>query len=98
MKRLVRNTAINFAAFGLVSLISLALVPLLIAAYGLEFFGLIVLARLLLPTGIMGLFDLGLPNSATRHIAHASARGAARTGSRDPCRASWSSGCSGRRR
>ncbi len=75
MKRLVQNTAINFAAFGLVSLTGLALVPVLVGTYGLELFGLIVLARLLLPTGIMGLFDLGLPNAAIRHIAHAGASG-----------------------
>lgn len=55
MRTLVRNTVINIASFGLVGAGGLLLVPVIVAHYGLEAYGLIVLARLLLPTGFLAL-------------------------------------------
>lgn len=74
MKKLVRNTVINIGALGIVSVISLLIVPFLIAGYGLEKYGLIVLARTLLPAGIMVLFDFGMSESVTKYVAHYDAK------------------------
>jgi len=75
MKTLVKNTIINIGAFGLVSLINLLVISFIVAAYGPAEYGLIVLVRILLPTGIVGLFDLGLAEAVTRYIASSHAEG-----------------------
>jgi O-antigen/teichoic acid export membrane protein len=75
VRRLVLNTALNFAAFGATGLIGLALVPVLIGGLGLEGYGLVMLARTLFPSGLFGLFDLGLADAVTRHVAAARASG-----------------------
>lgn len=69
MKRFFRHTLVNVIAFGTTSLVGLFLLPLIVAAYGLESFGLIVLARTLLPGGILGLLDFGTGDAATRYVA-----------------------------
>lgn len=69
MRSLVRNTAINFAAFGFVSVVNILIIPVIIGHFGVDKFGLLVLARLMLPTGLMGIFDLGLPEATTRYVA-----------------------------
>jgi len=73
MKSLVRNTVINMFAFGTVSIVGLALVPLIVSAYGLGGLGLLVVARLFLPTGILTMLDLGLSEATTRQVARAAA-------------------------
>lgn len=73
MRSLVKNTAINFVAFGLVSVVSILIIPVIIAHYGMDKFGLLVLVRLMLPTGLIGIFDLGLPEATTRYVASARA-------------------------
>jgi O-antigen/teichoic acid export membrane protein len=74
MQNLIRNTVINFGAFGIISLVGLMLVPILVSYYGLEEFGLLVLLRLLVPQGVMGILDMGLPDAATRYIASLSGK------------------------
>lgn len=66
---LIKNTAINTFAFGLVGVISLLLVPFLIGHYGIEAFGLIALVRYLMPKGILSILDLGIPECVTRQVA-----------------------------
>ena len=73
MKSLIRNTAVNIAAFGVVSVGNLLLIPLIVRHYGLQEFGLIVVARLLLPTGFLAMFDFGLSEATTRYVASARA-------------------------
>ena len=75
MRRLVLNALLNFGSFGATGLIGLALVPVLIGGVGLEGYGLVMLARTLFPSGLFGLFDLGLADAVTRHGAAARATG-----------------------
>lgn len=70
-RRLAHNTAISAAAFFLISVVGLLLTPLLVKAYGLAGFGLIVLARLLLPTGALALIDFGVSEVAIQATARA---------------------------
>lgn len=68
---LAMNTAISAVAYFVVSVVGLLVVPMLVSAYGLAEFGLIVLVRLLLPTGILGPFDCGFSETATQAVARA---------------------------
>jgi O-antigen/teichoic acid export membrane protein len=74
-RRLAVNTLISAAAFFLTSVISLAIVPILLRFYGLEQYGLIVLARLFLPTATFALFDFGYSEIATQAVARARTNG-----------------------
>lgn len=69
-RALVGNTLISTAAFLVVGLVGLLLVPVLIAAYGLGGLGLIMLARLFLPGAGLGLFDFGVSEIATQTLAN----------------------------
>jgi O-antigen/teichoic acid export membrane protein len=73
--RVAVNAVANAAAFGLVAALNLVTVPVLLSAYGLTGYGVIVLARLFLPTNVLGLFDFGLPEAVTRYVARARATG-----------------------
>ncbi len=66
---LVRNVAFSGASFAVVGSIGLMLVPVILNAYGLPAYGLIVLARLFLPTGLLGMFDCGILELATKLTA-----------------------------
>ena len=68
---LVHNTALTVTAYTTSALLNLCLVPFIVRAYGLHDYGLIVLARLLLPTGFMALLDLGVSETGTLVIARA---------------------------
>lgn len=68
-RALVGNTLISTAAFLVVGLVGLLLVPVLISAYGLGGLGLIMLARLFLPGAGLGLFDFGVSEIATQTLA-----------------------------
>lgn len=70
---LVVNTAISAAAYLAISVVGLIVVPVLLAAYGLTLFGLIALARLWMPTGVLGILDLGVGETATLSVARARA-------------------------
>lgn len=73
LRPLVRNTALNFASFGIVSVLSLVTIAWLISAYGMRDYGFIVLARYLLPAGVLAALDFGLSEAATRLVARAQA-------------------------
>jgi len=72
---LVRNTLVNLTAHGVNALVALLLAPILVIAYGIDKYGLIVLARNLLPGGFVSLFDFGLPEAVTRYTSSAVAGG-----------------------
>jgi O-antigen/teichoic acid export membrane protein len=75
LTRLARNTALSAAAFGVNGLIGLALVPIVAGAYGLAQFGLLTLARTLLPTGALAVLDLGVAEIATQAVGRARGSG-----------------------
>lgn len=75
MQRLVINTVFNGAAFGLSLLIQLATVPLVLGEWGLEGLGLLGVVRLLLPTGLVALFDGAVGLSVSRGVARCRASG-----------------------
>lgn len=65
-KKLLTDSAITATAFWVAAVIGLILTPLLIQAYGLTGFGLIILARALLPSGAIGIVDFGIAEIATQ--------------------------------
>lgn len=69
IKRLIHNTLISIVAFGGAAVLGLVVIPVILRTWGVTEFGLIVLARLLLPTGMMAVFDLGLSEVATQTVA-----------------------------
>lgn len=71
IKRLIHNTVISIIAFGAAALLGLVVIPVIIRTWGVTEFGLIVITRLLLPTGMMAVFDLGLSEVATQAVARA---------------------------
>lgn len=75
LKKLLADTAITAAAFFVASVVGLLLVPVLIGAYGVAGLGLIVLARVLVPAGALGILDFGLSEIATQSVATARAAG-----------------------
>ncbi len=75
LKKLLADTAITAAAFFISSVVGLLLVPVLIGAYGVGGLGLIVLARVLVPAGALGLLDFGMSEIATQSVATARAGG-----------------------
>lgn len=70
-RRLFLNTVFSGAAFLVAGLIGLIIIPLLVKSYGLAEFGLIVLARMLLPTGVLSVFDFGFSEVAAKSVARA---------------------------
>ena len=75
LRLLFLNTAVSGVVFAVSSVLVLWLVPRLVAAYGLSGFGLIMLARTLLPTGFAALFDFGVSEVVTQAVARARASG-----------------------
>lgn len=71
IKRLIQNTVISALAFGVAAMLGLAVIPLIIGTWGVTEFGLIVISRLLLPSGMMAVLDLGLSEVATQVVARA---------------------------
>ncbi len=71
IKRLIQNTVISIVAFGAAALLGLIVIPVIIRTWGVTEFGLIVITRLLLPSGMTAVLDLGLSEVATQVIARA---------------------------
>ncbi|SDR81378.1 lipopolysaccharide biosynthesis protein [Bradyrhizobium canariense] len=71
LKRLVQNTVISAIVFGAVAVLGVVVIPIIIRTWGVTEFGLIVLARLLLPSGLLGIIDFGLPEVTTQVVARA---------------------------
>lgn len=70
-RRLIINTALSAAAFLTISVVGLLLTPLIVRTYGLAAYGVVTLARLFLPTGVLALVDLGLSEVAIQVVARA---------------------------
>ena len=70
-RRLIVNTALSAAAFLTMSIVGLLLTPLIIRTYGLAAYGVVTLARLFLPTGVLALVDLGVSEGAIQVVARA---------------------------
>lgn len=71
LKPLVRNTLFTGVAHLAVGLIGFVIVPFLVRAYDLAGFGLIVLARVVLPTGPLSILDFGVSETTTQAVARA---------------------------
>jgi O-antigen/teichoic acid export membrane protein len=71
IKRLIQNTIISTIAFGAAAILGLIVIPVIIRTWGVTEFGLIVITRLLLPTGMMAVLDFGLSEVATQVVARA---------------------------
>jgi O-antigen/teichoic acid export membrane protein len=71
IKRLIQNTIISTIAFGAAAILGLIVVPVIIQTWGVTEFGLIVITRLLLPSGMMAVLDFGLSEVATQVVARA---------------------------
>src|ERR1700733_2341815 len=71
IKRLIQNTVISTIAFGAAAILGLIVIPVIIRTWGVTEFGLIVITRLLLPSGMMAVLDLGLSEVATQVVARA---------------------------
>src|SRR5882757_10923107 len=71
IKRLIQNTIVSTVAFGAAALLGLIVIPVIIRTWGVTEFGLIVITRLLLPTGMMAVLDLGLSEVTTQAVARA---------------------------
>ena len=71
IKRLIQNTIISTVAFGAAAILGLIVIPVIIRTWGVTEFGLIVITRLLLPSGMMAVLDLGLSEIATQVVARA---------------------------
>lgn len=70
-RRLIINTALSALAFLTISVVGLLLAPLIVRTYGLAAYGLVTLARLFLPTGVLSLVDLGVSEVAIQVVARA---------------------------
>jgi O-antigen/teichoic acid export membrane protein len=75
MGSLARNTYYNISAFGINTILSLATITMLVRGFGVEGYGIVILARMLLPNGIMGLLEAGFPEVTCRSVAAARATG-----------------------
>ncbi len=73
-RALARNTAINLAGQILPLAVTVAVLPLVIRALGLERFG--VLSLISIVTGYLYVFDLGLGRAVTRSVSQALSTGA----------------------
>src|SRR6478752_4841533 len=69
IKRLIQNTIISTVAFGAAAILGLIVIPVIIRTWGVTEFGLIVITRLLLPSGMMAVLDFGLSEVATQAVA-----------------------------
>jgi O-antigen/teichoic acid export membrane protein len=69
VRQLVQNTLLSAGGILGVTVLGLLAIPLIISTWGVTAFGLIVLARLLLPTGIGALLDFGLCEVTTQVVA-----------------------------
>lgn len=74
LNNLVRNTTLNLATFGVSGVLGLLTSGWTVAAYGLHSYGIIAFAKNLVPAGLLGIIDMGVPDAAARLVAGAIAR------------------------
>lgn len=66
---LVVNSASNAISFLIVGVVNLLVVAMLIREYGVGGYGIYVICRMLMPSGVVSVFDFGLPETVTRYVA-----------------------------
>lgn len=71
LKRLLHNTVVSAIVFGLVAVLGVIVIPVIIRTWGVAEFGLIVLTRLFLASGLIGVIDFGLSEVTTQVVARA---------------------------
>jgi O-antigen/teichoic acid export membrane protein len=81
LARLVRNTLFTGFAFLSTGIAGIVLVPVLIGAYGIAAFGLLMLARLFLPNGVLAIVDFGVAEAAMQTVGRARGDGSWRDAS-----------------
>lgn len=69
IKLVIRHNLVNFFGFGVVAVLNIALIPVIISRFGIDHFGMLAMVRYMLPTGILGILDLGIPETIIRHVA-----------------------------
>lgn len=70
-RKMLGSGLLNVITFASIALIGIAMSGVFVRAYGLAGYGVLVLARLLLPSGLLGLIDFGLPLATSRFLAEA---------------------------
>lgn len=75
MRDLFNNTVLAAVAFFISGLLGILVVPVIVKTWGLAAFGLIVLARLFIPQGFLGIADLGASEITTQAVARARVNG-----------------------
>ena len=66
---LLKNSLILFFGSGASGILQIISISLFIKLFGLEGYGLFVILRLFLPSGLLFFFDLGLSETLTRFIS-----------------------------
>jgi O-antigen/teichoic acid export membrane protein len=66
---LIYNSISNVTVFAVIAIISLLVIPAIVNQYGIKGYGLIVLSRIILPTGLISILDLGLSEATTKIVA-----------------------------
>src|SRR5262245_47476662 len=69
MSRVAAHTGMNLLSFGVAAALGVAVIPMLIRRFGLEALGLVAVSRLMLPSGLAALLDLGLAEATARSVA-----------------------------
>ena len=67
---LLKNSFLLFSSSGAVGAIQIVTISVFLTQFGIEAYGLFVLLRLFLPSGLLLFFDFGLNESATRFISY----------------------------
>lgn len=70
---MVRNTFLSGIDTAVVIGLGLVATPLIISAYGIEYYGLYVLLAMLSLTGVLGIFDLGIEGTLLKFVSRAEA-------------------------
>ena len=74
LERSTKLAALTLSAYGLSGIVGFALIPFFLDAYETAGFGVITLARLLLPVGLFAILDCGVGEIVTQVIARARGR------------------------
>jgi O-antigen/teichoic acid export membrane protein len=75
MRGLFNNTLLSALAFAFNALLGIVVVPIIVRSWGLAAYGLIILARIFIPQGLLAIVDLGASEIATQAIARARVNG-----------------------
>lgn len=73
MRRLFESTVVSAISFFIIGISGLLVIPIIVRNWGIAEFGMMVIARTLLPVGLVGIFDLGASEMSTQVVARARA-------------------------